>query len=244
MVKYSSKNGRRRKNQKKHTKRKLRRGKSRKVMMGGVINKLGGFYGGSLPRLLTMDNIFTLLTEYDTRTKRTALNVFKKAFLLDAGLQGNIEEIEKSTTQQIEKSPTLQTLPGKTTNTDGTSMYSLSRLRELKFSHNDVVNVALFEHPYTLEEIVEIMFNLKTFSDAIIDRIPDEPKNNYPNLKKSFSKKDEREFKTEVTDLLNNNQGLVKLFNDAIRKYHHDVSMTSYAITEPITRQLLGDYQQ
>lgn len=105
-----------------------------------------------------MDDILNLLTQYDNNnSKAEALTTFKTPFLQELGGSGNIEE-----------SQTLQNLPGKTTNTEGKSMYSLSRLREFNFGPRSV-NVALFKHPYTPEEIVEIMFKLNTYSEHIID---------------------------------------------------------------------------
>ena len=249
MAKYSSKNGGRRKNQKKHTKRKFRRGKSQKVMMGGI-NKIHKQYGGSLPRLLTMDDILELLTQYDNNEPHAeALTTFKQSFLDELSGSDNIEE-----------SPTLKNLPGKTNNTDGKSMYSLSRLRELNFG-NTSVNVALFKHPYTPEEIVEIMFRLKSYSGVIIKGVATQyaqlPKQNnimkffnnkelpqgyFITLEKSLSqKREETEFKTEVTKILNEHPELVGLFDKAIRNFHFSESSNSYFETSD-TIKLLGSY--
>lgn len=249
MAKYSSKNGGRRKNQKKHTKRKLRRGKSRKVMMGGI-NTINKEYGGSLPRLLKMDDILELLTQYDNNeTHAGALTTFTKSFLKELGGSGNIED-----------SPTLQKLKDKMTNTGGKSMYSLSRLRELNFG-NTSVNVALFKHPYTQEEIVEIMFRLKSYSGVIIKGVATQyaelPKQNmfmkifnnkelpreyFISLEKSLSqKREETDFKTEVTKILKDHPELVGLFDKAIRNFHFSESSKTY-FENSDTRQLLGSY--
>lgn len=244
MAKYSSKNGGRRKNQKKHTKRKLRRGKSRKVMMGGI-NTIYKEYGGSLPRLLTMDDILELLTQYDNNEPHAeALTTFTKSFLKELGGSGNIED-----------SPTLQKLTDKMTNKGGKSMYSLSRLRELNFG-NTSVNVALFKHPYTPEEIVEIMFRLKSYSGVIIKGVATQyaqllinssnnkklPQEYFISLEKSLSqKREETDFKTEVTKILNEHPELVGLFDKAIRNFHFSESSKTYSVNSD-TRQLLGSY--
>ncbi len=235
MPKYSSKNGGRRKNQKKHTKRKLRRGKSRKVMRGGI-NKIYREYGGSLPRLFTMDDILNLLTQYDNNNSYAeALTTFKTSFLKELGGSGNIEE-----------SPTLKNLPDKTTNTEGKSMYSLSRLREFDFVPRSV-NVALFKHPYTPEEIVEIMFRLKSYSGVIIKDVAKQysalpnnkelPPNYFESLENSLSQKsEETKFKPELTKILKEHPELVGLFDKAIRNFHYSQS------SNPETRNLLGSY--
>lgn len=249
MPKYSSKNGGRRKNQKKHTKRKLRRGKSRKVMRGGI-NKIYREYGGSLPRLFTMDDILKLLTQYDNNNSNAeALTTFKTSFLKELSGSSNIEE-----------SPTLKQLTGETTNTEAKSMYSLSRLREFDFGPRSV-NVALFKHPYTPEEIVEIMFRLKSYSGVIIkdvakqyDALPKQnkfmkflnnkelPPNYFESLENSLSqKREEINFKTEVTKILNEHPELVGLFDKAIRNFHYSQSSKSY-VGNPETRNLLGDH--
>lgn len=246
MAKYSLKNSRRRKNQKKHTKRKLRRGKSRKVMMGGMVSiTRNGIpimttegkvipaspfieYGGSLPRLLTMKDILIILEKYDNEFNTKTLESFKSYFNHNLG---NDE---------------LQVL----------SMYSLSELRVLKFENNNV-NKALFEHPYTLEEIVEIMIKLNQYSSTIMEFEPEI--NNYKMtnaLKDIFSNNGEEcEFNLKQNAIqrfralmkaLKSRQpehlNWVELLNNAIRKFHNDRTKINSDFKSDDVRKVLGDY--
>jgi hypothetical protein len=197
-----------------------------------------------------MDDILNLLTQYDKNNSNAeALTTFKTSFLQELGGSGNIEE-----------SPTLKELPGKTTNTEGKSMYSLSRLREFDFGPRSV-NVALFKHPYTPEEIVEIMFRLKSYSGVIIKDVDTQyaalpkqnkfmkifnkkelPPNYFESLERSLSQKsEETNFKTELKRILNEHPELVGLFDKAIRNYHFSESSKSYSVNQE-TRNLLGSY--
>jgi hypothetical protein len=215
-------------------------------MRGGGINKIYREYGGSLPRLFTMDDILNLLTQYDNNNSYAeALTTFKKSFLKELGGSGNIES------GNIEESPTLKNLPDKTTNTEGKSMYSLSRLREFDFDPRSV-NVALFKHPYTPEEIVEIMFRLKSYSGVIIKDVAKQyaalpnnkelPPNYFESLENSLSQKsEETNFKTELKRILNEHPELVGLFDKAIRNFHYSQSSKSYS-GNPETHNLLGSY--
>lgn len=255
MPKYSSKNGIQRNKQKKHTKRKLRSGKSRKIMRGGIMNT-SNTSGGSLPRLLTLDEIFTLLKRYDSlRNNNETLKNFKYYFIKELGYTGTVED-SLGYTGNIEESPTLKSCLDK----DGKPMYSLSRLRGLNFKSHSV-NVALFQHPYTLEEIVEIMFKLNTNSGYIIGLLASKydeqvqkkntfmkffskplPENYFDSLKRSLSqKKKETDFKTELRKILNEHTELVGLFDKVIRKYHQNESYTSNFEYSPIYA-LLGSY--
>jgi hypothetical protein len=197
-----------------------------------------------------MDDILNLLTQYDNNNSYAeALTTFKTSFLPESGGSGNIEE-----------NPTLKNLTGETTNTEGKSMYSLSRLREFNFGPRSV-NVALFKHPYTPEEIVEIMFRLKSYSGVIIkdvakqyDALPKQnkimkifnnkelPPNYFESLENSLSQKsEETNFKTELKRILNEHPELVGLFDKAIRNYHFTESSKSY-FENSETKKLLGSY--
>jgi hypothetical protein len=125
-------------------------------------------------------------------------------------------------------------------------MYSLSRLREFDFVPRSV-NVALFKHPYTPEEIVEIMFRLKSYSGVIIKDVAKQysalpnnkelPPNYFESLENSLSQKsEETKFKPELTKILKEHPELVGLFDKAIRNFHYSQS------SNPETRNLLGSY--
>lgn len=233
------------KRHKKYTKRNLRRVKSRKVMKGGI-SKIYRENGGSLPRLFTMQEILTLLQNYDiTNRNEETYKEFRKPFL---------EEISGS--ENIEDSPTLKELSVKTT--DGKNMYSLSRLREFDFGPRSV-NVALFKHPYTPEEIVEIMFNMKGYFKHITQGIPTKyaeqtkqnelmkfikfinnqslPERFFDNLN---SQNDETVFKKTLSEGLTKYPILVRLFDKAIRDYHYEQSRKQFS--DGVTIPLLGSY--
>lgn len=188
-----------------------------------------------------MDDILKLLTQYDNNNSNAeALTTFKTSFLKELSGSSNIEE-----------SPTLKQLTGETTNTEAKSMYSLSRLREFDFGPRSV-NVALFKHPYTPEEIVEIMFRLKSYSGVIIKDVAKQyaalpnkkelPPNYFESLENSLSQKNEEtNFKTELKRILNEHPELVGLFDKAIRNFHYSQSSKSY-FENSETKKLLGSY--
>ena len=133
-------------------------------------------------------------------------------------------------------------------------------MREFDFGPRSV-NVALFKHPYTPEEIVEIMFRLKSYSGVIIKDVAKQyaalpkqnkfmtifnkkelPPNYFESLENSLSQKNEEtNFKTELKRILNEHPELVGLFDKAIRNFHYSQSSKSY-FENSETKKLLGSY--